>query len=131
MTVRTMRVLSLASVVGAAHTALRLAASAVTCIGDRSDGSDVEACADLADTRKRPVPSQLQFRRDQPVPRIDGVVLPERPIRAVACHLEIAHQSIADLIAATSRLRFGLDGRGCRFPVNKPQKSFLDGVVDA
>lgn len=41
-----MRFLSLASVVGAAHTALRSAASAVTCIGDRSDGSDVEAsCA--------------------------------------------------------------------------------------
>ncbi|MER9725874.1 MULTISPECIES: hypothetical protein [unclassified Mesorhizobium] len=41
----------------------------------------------LADTRERPVPSQLQFRRDQPVLRIDGVILPECPIGAVAYRL--------------------------------------------
>ena len=35
---------------------------------------------DLTDTCERAVPSQLQFRRDQPVLRIDGVVLPECPI---------------------------------------------------
>ncbi|MER8607450.1 hypothetical protein NKH48_27750 [Mesorhizobium sp. M1233] len=86
---------------------------------------------DLTDTRQRPVPSQLQFRRHHPVLRIDGVVLPERPIDAVACRLEIAHQSIADLTAATGRLRFGLDGRGYRSRLDNPQKSFLDGVVDA
>src|SRR6266403_1583812 len=45
MTVRTIRFLSLASVGGADQTALRSAASAATCPGER-DGSDVEAsCA--------------------------------------------------------------------------------------
>lgn len=85
----------------------------------------------LADTRERPVPSQLQFRRDQPVLRIDGVVLPECPIIAVACRLEIAHQRITNLIAATGRLCCGLDGRANRSRLDNPQKSFLDGVVDA
>ena len=86
---------------------------------------------DLAYTCQRAVPSQLQFRRDQPVLRIDGVILPECPIDAVARRLEIAHQSITNLIAATGRLSFGLDGRGYRSRLDNPQKSFLDGVVDA
>lgn len=84
---------------------------------------------DLADTRKRPVPSQLQFRRDQPVLRIDGVVLPECPISAVACRLEIAHQRITKLIATAGRLCFGLDGCGNRSRLDNPQKSFLDSIA--
>ena len=75
---------------------------------------------DLTDTRERPVPSQLQFRRDQPVLRIDGVVLPECPIGAVACRLEIAHQRVTSLIAATGRLCFGLDGRSYRPRLDNP-----------
>src|SRR5258708_37122553 len=84
---------------------------------------------DLADTCERAVPSQLQFRRDQPVLRIDGVVLPECPIGAVARRLEVARQRITNLIAPAGRLGFGLDGRsyGCRF--DNPQKSFFDGAV--
>ncbi|MER9470533.1 hypothetical protein NKI82_32640 [Mesorhizobium sp. M0482] len=85
----------------------------------------------LADTRKRPIPSQLQFRRDQPVLRIDGVLLLECPISAVAWRLEIAHQCVTNLIAATGRLCFGLNGRGNRSRLNNPQKSFLDSFVDA
>src|SRR6266849_969881 len=85
---------------------------------------------DLAYTCERAVPSQLQFRRDQPVLRIDGVVLPECPIGAVARRLEVAHQRITNLIAAAGRLCFGLDGRSYRSRFDNPQKSFLDGVVD-
>ncbi|MER8731208.1 hypothetical protein NKH28_15390 [Mesorhizobium sp. M1227] len=79
----------------------------------------------LADTRERPVPSQLQFRRDQPVLWIDGIVLPECPIGAVACRLQIAHQRITNLIAATGRLCFGLDDRGNRSRLDNPQKTLL------
>src|SRR6266403_1030226 len=134
MTVRTIRFLSRASVGGADQTALRSAASAATCTGDR-DGSDVEAsCAailvSISPTRERAVPSQLQFRRDQPVLRIDGVVLPECSIGAVARRLEVAHQRVTNLIAAAGRLCFGLDGCSHRSRFDNPQKSFLDGVVD-
>src|SRR3981081_3854053 len=85
---------------------------------------------DLADTCERAVPSPLQFHRDQPVLRIDGVILPECPIGAVARRLEVAHQRITNLIAAAGRLCFGLDGRSYRSRFDNPQKSFLDGVVD-
>src|ERR1700738_1758470 len=85
---------------------------------------------DLAYTCERAVPSQLQFRRDQPVLRIDGVVLAECPIGAVARRLEVAHQRITNLIAAAGRLCFGLDCRSSRSRFDNPQKSFLDGVVD-
>src|SRR6202163_2448294 len=84
---------------------------------------------DLAYTCERAVPSQLQFRRDQPVLRIDGVVLAECPIGAVARRLEVAHQRITNLIAAAGRLCFGLDCRSYRSRFDNPQKSFLDGVV--
>src|SRR3981189_1064289 len=85
---------------------------------------------DLACTSERAVPSPLQFRRDQPVLRIDGVVLPECPIGPVARRLEVARQRITNLIAAAGRLGFGLDGRSYRCRFDNPQKSFLDGVVD-
>src|SRR6266478_4939747 len=85
---------------------------------------------DLAYTCERAVPSQLQFRRDQPVLRIDGVILSECPIGAVARRLEVARQRITNLIAAAGRLCFGLDGRSYRSRFDNPQKSFLDGVVD-
>src|SRR5258708_19289022 len=85
---------------------------------------------DLADTCERAVPSQLQFRRDQPVLRIDGVVLPECPIGAVARRLEVARQRITNLIAPAGRLGFGLDGRSYRCRFDNPQKSFFDAVAD-
>src|SRR3977135_3591811 len=84
---------------------------------------------DLADTCERAVPSQLQFRRDQPVLRIDGVILPECPIGAVARRLEVAHQRFTTWIGAVGRLCFGLDCRSYRSRFDNPQKSFLDGVV--
>src|SRR5258708_15378029 len=86
---------------------------------------------DLADTCERAVPSQLQLRRDQPVLRIDGVVLPECPIGAVARRLEVARQRITNLIAPAGRLRFGLDGRSYRCRFDNPQKSVFDGVLDS
>src|SRR5258706_5092714 len=85
---------------------------------------------DRPDTCGRAFPPQLQFRRDQPVVRIEGVVLPECPIGAVARRLEVAHQRITNLIAAAGRLCFGLDGRSYRSRFDNPQKSLLDGVVD-
>src|ERR1700738_3994041 len=85
---------------------------------------------DLAYTCERAVPSQLQFRRDQPVLRIDGVILPECPIGAVARRLEVAHQRITNLITAAGRLCSALAGRSYRSRFDTPQKSFLDGVVD-
>src|SRR3984893_14619508 len=84
---------------------------------------------DLAYTCERAVPSQLQFRRDQPVLRIDGVLLSECPIGAVARRLEVARRRITNLMAAAGRLGFGLDGRSYRCRFDNPQKSFLDGVV--
>ncbi|MER8944214.1 hypothetical protein NKH82_33050 [Mesorhizobium sp. M0915] len=133
MTVRTMRFL----VVGVDQTALGSAASAAACIGDSSDGSDVEASCAAILLSISPTRASARFHRnsssarDQPVRRIDGVVLPECPIGVVACRLEIAHQRITNLIVATGRLCFGLDGRGNRSWLDNPQRSFLDGVVDA
>src|SRR5258708_1114696 len=85
---------------------------------------------DLAYPCGRAFPSHPQPRRDQPVLRIDGVILPECPIGAVARRLEVARQRIPNLIAAAGRLGFGLDGRSYRCRFDNPQKSFLDGVVD-
>src|SRR5260221_13221961 len=85
---------------------------------------------DLAYTCERAVPSHLKSRRDQPVLRIDGVVLSECPIGAVPRRLEVARQRITNLIAAARRLCFELDGRSYRCRFDNPQKSFLDGVVD-
>src|SRR3984893_18252688 len=85
---------------------------------------------DLAYAYERAVPSQLQFRRDQPVLRIDGVILPECPIGAVARRLEVAHQRITTRLRAAGRLCFSLDRRSYRCRFDNPQKSFLDGVVD-
>src|SRR6202158_4625679 len=84
----------------------------------------------LAYACERAVRSHLQFRRDQAVLRIDGVVLPECPIGAVARRLEVAHQRVTNLIAAAGRWGFALDGRSYRSRCDTPQKSFLDGVVD-
>src|SRR6266404_8974709 len=67
---------------------------------------------DLAYTCERAVPSQLQFRRDQPVLRI-------------ACRRRHRGSS-----SAAGRLCFGLDGCSHRSRFDNPQKSFLDGVVD-
>src|SRR6202166_3094327 len=85
---------------------------------------------DLAYTCERAVPSPLQFRREQPFLRIDGVILPECPIGAVARRLKVAHQRVTNLIAAAGRLCFGLDGRSYRSRFDNPQKSFLNGIVD-
>src|ERR1700680_600065 len=85
---------------------------------------------DLAYTCGRAVPPHIKSPADQPVLRIDGVVLPECPIGAVARRLEVAHQRLTDLIAAAGRLCFGLDGPSYRSRFDNPQKSFLDGVVD-
>src|ERR1700733_8818642 len=85
---------------------------------------------DLAYTRERAVPPQLQFCRDQPVLRINGVVLPECPIGAVARRLEVAHQRLTNLIAAAGGGGFGPAGRSYRSRFDNPQKSFRDGVVD-
>src|SRR5260370_40949829 len=84
----------------------------------------------LAYTCERAVPSQLQFRRDQPVLRIDGVILSECPIGAVARRLEVARQRLPNLIAAAGRLGVGLDGRSDRCRFDNPQKSFLHAVLD-
>src|SRR5260370_17269576 len=83
---------------------------------------------DLAYTCERAVPSQLQLRRDQPVLRIDGVILPECPIGAVARRLEVARQRITNLIAAAGRLGFGLHGRSYRCRFDNPPKSFPHAV---
>src|SRR5258705_2791474 len=119
MTVRTIRFLSLASVGGADQTALRISGQRgdvywrqgwFRCRGIMRGNPGL----DLADTCERAVPSQLQFRRDQPVLRIDAVVLPECPIAAVARRLEVAHQRMTNLISAAGRLCFGLDGSSYR-----------------
>src|SRR5260370_7758353 len=81
---------------------------------------------DLAYTCERAVPSQLQLRRDQPVLRIDGVILPECPIGAVARRLEVARQRITNLIAAAARLGFGLHGPTYRSRFATPQQPFPD-----
>ena len=67
---------------------------------------------DLADPRKRPVPSRLQFCRHEPVLRVGNIILARCPIGVVTSRLQITHQCITNLIAAAVGLRFGLDG--CR-----------------
>src|SRR4030081_1418165 len=85
---------------------------------------------DLAYTCERAVPSPLQFRRDQPVLRIDGVILPECPIGAVARSFPAAHQRITTRTAAAGGWGVGLEGRSYGSRFDNPHKIFLDGVVD-
>src|SRR5258705_4962781 len=86
MTVRTIRFLSLASVGGADQTALRISGQRgdvywrqgwFRCRGIMRGNPGL----DLAYTCERAVPSQLQFRRDQPVLRLahSPVGLPPTP----------------------------------------------------
>jgi hypothetical protein len=67
---------------------------------------------DVADMREGAVPSHLQFRRNQPVFGIGGVILPESPVGGVAGSFQIAAEGVPDLVAATGCLRLGLGGGG-------------------
>ena len=94
ITVRTMRFLSRASVVGADQTALRSSARAA------SDGSDLKtrrSCGvmlrdlrlDLGDAQERPIPARLQFCRYKAVCGIGRIILAECPVSGIASRLEV------------------------------------------
>ncbi len=57
--------------------------------------------------------------------------MPEGSIGAVVCRLEIAHQGVTHLIAATGRLRLGFSRRGDCSRLDHPQERVLDSIVDA
>src|SRR5919106_110343 len=86
---------------------------------------------DVADMREGAVPSHLQFRRNQPVFGIGGVILPESPVSGVAGSLQIAVESVPDLVAATGCLRLGLGGGSNRAGLDDTQECFLNRIVDA
>src|SRR6516164_3463729 len=86
---------------------------------------------DLHHMCERSVPARLQFARNQPVGRIDGVILPESAIGSVARCFEIAVESLAYLIPPMAcvllRSRRGGDGAGA----DDDQQRVLDSVIDA
>ena len=86
---------------------------------------------DLADLREGAVPSQLQFRSDQPVLGIGGVVLPESPVGSVTGSFQIAAEGTPALIAASGRLRLGFGGSCDRAGLDNLQKGFFDSVINA
>ena len=85
---------------------------------------------DFGGLLQRTVPACLQFRCDKPVCRIGGIILPERPVGAVAGCFEIAHQGFANLVAPAGGLRLCLSGGsdGARF--DHLQQCLLDGIVN-
>ena len=113
MTVRTIRFLSRASVVGADQTPWRSSASVgEATIGARAGRGAAASCSamrvSIAATRvKRAVPARLQLARHEAVLGIGGVVLPEGPVGRVARRLEVAHHGLARLVAPRARLRLG------------------------
>ncbi len=75
------------------------------------------------------IPPHLQFRRNEPIGRVRGIVLSERTIGRVASGLKIPHQRFTNLIApfgsVSLRLHRRLDGaRSDNF-----EQGFFNGVV--
>ena len=85
---------------------------------------------DIAGMHKGPVPSRLQLRGNEPVLGIGGVILPESPIGGVAGGLQIAVESVTDLIAATGSLRLGFGGSSDRARLDDTQQRVLNRVID-
>jgi hypothetical protein len=65
-------------------------------------GSDLRFC--LGDMSERPVPTRLQFTRDQPVCRVGNVILAKGAICGIPRGIEIACESLSDLIASLACL---------------------------
>lgn len=84
---------------------------------------------DLAGACEGAVPPRLP--RHEPVLGNGGIILPERPIGAVAGRFEITRQRFANLIAAIGGLCLGLGGGSDGAGLDHPQRRFLDGIVDA
>ncbi len=73
---------------------------------------------DFPDTDERLVPTGFQLRSDQPVLGIGSVILPEGPLSSVAGSLQIAIESVPDLVASPGSLRLSLSGRSDRTRLN-------------
>src|SRR5882724_2742697 len=86
---------------------------------------------DITDMREGAVPPHLQFRRDQPVLGIGGVILPESPVGGVVGSFQIAAESVSDLVAATGCLHLGLGGGSDRARPDDTQECFLNRIIDA
>src|SRR5512145_1196522 len=86
---------------------------------------------DLADLHEGAIPTQLQFRSDQPVLGIGGIVLPESSVGSKTGSFQIAAESSPDLIAASGRLHLGLGGGCDRAGLDDQQKGFFNSVINA
>jgi hypothetical protein len=85
---------------------------------------------DLAGMRKRAVPAQLQFRRDETVRRIRDVVLSEGPIDGVTCSVEIAHERRTHLIVLADCVRLSFDSCRDRSWLDDLKKRLFDRIID-
>ncbi|MER9651750.1 hypothetical protein [Mesorhizobium sp. M0199] len=54
-----------------------------------------DLAVDLVDMREGAIPSHLQFRRNQSILGIGGVILPESPISSVASSFQIPTEGIS------------------------------------
>lgn len=132
-----MRFLSLASVVGADQTVRRSPASAAMSFPTTGDGFGVAASwaailLSMSTTCARArFHRNLQFRRNQPVFGIGGIILPESSVGGVAGSFPIAAEGVPDLVAVTGCLRLGLGGGSNRAGLVDAQECFLNRIVDA
>src|ERR1700759_5534010 len=99
--VRTMRFLRRASVVGASQTVLRFENAERSRISNGCRPRRImlgDLALDLRRVSERPVPARFKFTRHQPVRGVGGIVLPEGSVGGIARRFEVATEGIAYLI---------------------------------
>jgi hypothetical protein len=84
---------------------------------------------DLADTDERLIPARFQFRRDQAVLGIGGVILSDGPVGGVSGSFQIAAEGVSDLVTATGCLRLGFGGGSDCARLDDAQERFLNRII--
>ena len=79
---------------------------------------------------QRPVPTLLQFRGDQSVPGIDGIVLTESPIGGVTCSLQVPVERSPHVVSTRFFLRISCGRRSDRTRLNNLEDRAFDRVID-
>jgi hypothetical protein len=84
----------------------------------------------LGHMRERLVPTRFQLVRNQPISRIDCIILPEGSISGIARRLQITVKGIAYLIPPVALFDLGGRRRRDGAGADDGQQCVLDSVVD-
>jgi hypothetical protein len=91
----------------------------------------LDSALEFRDAFESAVPTKLQFRRDQTIGWIGGVVLSERLVRSIAGRLEVTLERVEYFVAAACLLSIGLQRRFNRSRFEHTKKLVFDRVIDA